>query len=224
MYSRRMSQLNVPLIRQAERSADCGPAALAMLLAYHGVAYDFEELKQELGVYSWGTVTPQLGTYLLKHGFEVEIVTMHPALFSVHSKFEDAASLKTHLQSLEGAMKGEFDPIALMHFIEFVDAGGQITPRVPTFKHIQDEIEAERPVLVPITHWFLHETNSSPRFSIHFNVVTGIDEQAVVVNDPDWGETLGGAHRIERDNFLYALYASAKGGIDDACILKARKR
>ena len=82
-----MSQLNVPLIRQAVMSSDCGPAALAMLLEYYGVEYVFEEMKKELGVYSWGTVAPQLGTYLLKHGFEAEIVTMHPSLFSIQRPF-----------------------------------------------------------------------------------------------------------------------------------------
>lgn len=219
-----MPQLNVPLIRQAKMSSDCGPAALAMLLEYHGVDYDFEEMKKELGVYSWGTVTPQLGTYLLKHGFEVEIVTMHPSLFSIYSKFQDVESLRQYLKSLEGSMKGEFDPIALTHFVEFVECGGLISPRVPTLRDIQQEIEAGRPVLVPITHWFLHETEMPPRFSIHFNIVSGIDEKTVSVNDPDWGEALGGKHQIDRDNFVFALYASAKGGIDDACILKAKKR
>ncbi|MBP7006052.1 hypothetical protein KBB27_02945 [Patescibacteria group bacterium] len=219
-----MIQLNVPLIRQAKMSSDCGPAALAMLLEYHGVGYDFEEMKKGLGVYPWGTVTPQLGTYLLRHGFDVEIITMHPSLFSIHSQFQDADSLKRYLKSLEGSMKGEFDPIALTHFIEFVECGGRISPRVPTLHDIQDEIESGRPVLAPITHWFLHETASLPRFTIHFNIVSGVDNESIFVNDPDWGDTLGGKHQISRENFLYALYASAKGGIDDACILKAQKQ
>ncbi len=219
-----MPQLNVPLIRQAERSSDCGPAAVAMLLEYYGVPTHIEELKKELGVYPWGTVTPQLGTYLLTHGFDVEIVTMHPSLFSIYTHFQDRASLKAHLESLAGSMKGEFDPIALNHFRTFIDSGGVISPRVPTLADIQEEIEAKRPVLVPITHWFLHKTEMPPRFSIHFNIVTGIEEKTVSVNDPDWGDVLGGAHVVDRDHFLYAMYASAKGGIDDACLLKATKR
>lgn len=219
-----MDILPVPLIRQAEESSDCGPACLAMILEFHGVLFDFEEMKRSLGVYQWGTVTPQLGTYLLKNGFAVEIVTMHPALFSLHMKFgDDTQLLRGHLKGLRGKMKGEFDDIALDHFLAFLDAGGVLTPRIPTLKDIEEEMRHQRPVLVPVTHWFLHESDLPPRFSIHFNVITGIDNESVAVNDPDWGDEFGGAHVIDRDAFLFAMYASAKGGIDDACVMKIRK-
>lgn len=218
-----MNHLEVPLIRQAEASSDCGPTCLAMILEYYKMIYDFDEMKKELGVYSWGTVTPQLGIYLLKRGFGVEIMTMHPSLFSLHTQFYDDQSLKDHFESLRINMKGEFDPIALNHFITFLELGGIVTPRIPTLGDIEKEIVAERPVLTPITHWFLHKSDLPPRFSIHFNIVTGIDEKVVSVNDPDWGDEFGGKHEIDRDAFLYAMYASAKGGIDDACIMKIKR-
>ena len=218
-----MKMLPIPIVHQVEESNDCGPACLSMLLEYYKVSFDFEEMKKELGVYAWGTVTPQLGTYLLKRSFEVEIITMHPSLFSLHSSFKNSKQLKEHLRSLKLSMKGEFDPTALDHFIEFIDAGGTVTPRIPLLSDIEEEVSQERPVFVPITHWFLHKTNMSPRFSIHFNIVTGIDGKQVYVNDPDWGVDFGGRHAIQRDAFLYAMYASAKGGIDDACIMKVKK-
>ncbi|MDO8425136.1 MAG: C39 family peptidase [bacterium] len=218
-----MTKLSVPLVRQAEGSSDCGPACLAMLLAYYKVSFSFDEMKKELGTYSWGTVTPQVGTYLLKRGFSVEIITMHPSLFSLFSSFKNTDELKRYLWSLKPLMKGECDPIALDHFLQFVDAGGTITPRVPLMSDIEVEVNEERPVFIPLTHWFLHNTDLPPRFSIHFNVVTGIDQENVYVNDPDWGEEFGGQHAIDRDAFLYAMYASAKGGVDDACIMKVRK-
>lgn len=218
-----MNHLEVPFIRQAEESSDCGPACLAMILEYYQIAYNFDELKKELGVYSWGTVTPQLGRYLLQRGFAVEIVTMHPSLFSLHMRFNSANEIKDHLSSLRNAMKGELDPIALDHFIAFIDAGGTLIPKIPTLRDLEQEVEEKRPVLVPITHWFLHKSDLPPRFSIHFNIVTGINNNTVVVNDPDWGDEFGGQHEIDRDAFLYAMHASAKGGIDDACIMKIKR-
>ncbi len=217
-----MNHLQVPLIRQAKESSDCGPASLAMILEYYKIDYDFEKMKKELGVYSWGTVTPQLGNYLLTRGFAVEIVTMHPLLFSLHMQFSSTSDLKNHLESLRNSMKKEDDSIALDHFIAFINHGGILTPRVPTLEDVEQEIAAKRPVLAPITHWFLHKSNMPPRFSIHFNVITGIDNANVMVNDPDWGDEFGGKHEIDRDAFLYAMYASAKGGIDDACIMKIK--
>lgn len=218
-----MKKLAVPLIRQAQESKDCGPACLAMLLQYYQVPFDLEEMKRELGMYSWGTVTPQLGIYLLKHGFKVEIITMHPLLFSLNSSFSNQKELKAHLLSLKPSMMGEFDPVAIDQFISFIDAGGTVTPRVPILRDVETEIADERPVFVPLTHWFLHNADLSPRFSIHFNVITGIDKKNVAVNDPDWGEAFGGQHEIDRNAFLYSMYASAKGGIDDACVMKVAK-
>lgn len=219
----RMNHLEVPLLRQAEESSDCGPACLAMILEYYAIDYNFEEMKKELGVYSWGTFTPQLGRYLLQHGFAVEIVTTHPSLFSLHMQCNSVHEMQHHLSSIRDTMKGEFDPIALEHFISFIEAGGTLTPRIPRLHDLEQEIEEKRPVLVPITHWFLHKSDLPPRFSIHFNIVTGIDHDTVTINDPDWGEEFGGKHAINRDAFLYAMYASAKGGIDDACIMKIRR-
>jgi ABC-type bacteriocin/lantibiotic exporter with double-glycine peptidase domain len=54
-----------------------------MLLEYYGIEYEYKKLRKEIGVLRWGTSAPQLGSWLLKHGFDVEIVTMHPALFNL---------------------------------------------------------------------------------------------------------------------------------------------
>lgn len=215
-------KLSVPLIKQPENSNDCGVACVAMIADYYGLSLSYSEIKNELGVYQWGTTTPQLGRFFLNHGFEVEIIGLHPALFQSESKFHDHSALIDHLKKMRMVLKDGYDAITIEHFIEFVKEGGKVIPHVPSHEDIASELAADRPVLVPLSHWFLHKTSMLPRFSIHFNVVAGMDEENFIVHDPDWGNDFGGIHTINKDLLMYAVYVSAKGGVDDACIMKIK--
>jgi uncharacterized protein YvpB len=214
-------KLNVPLVRQAEGSPDCGVACLAMLLNYYGVEHDYKKIRKEIGVLRWGTTTPQLGLWLLKHGFDVEIVTMHPKLFNIYSKFSSKRVLLKHLKSFRGKYKKLFDRIALEHFIQFVAAGGTLTPHVPTMSDVKKELKAKRPVMSLLTHWFLHKSKLGPRFTLHFNIISGLDKRFVYVNDPDW-DLMGGAHKHKIEDYMYAVYASAFPALDNASFMKVK--
>lgn len=217
-------KLQVRLIKQPRKSVDCGIACIAMLLDYYGVEYDYKKLRKDIGVLRWGTSSPQLGSWLLRNGFDVEIVTMHPALFNLFSHFETKEALLKHLRSFRGKIKPRLNVIVLEHFIEFVQAGGKVTPRVPTVDDIKKELSAKRPLISLLTHWFLHDSGMKPRFTFHFNVITGIDPKFIYVNDPDWGDELGGQHKHEIGNYLYAMYASAYGALDNASLMIVKKR
>ncbi len=217
-------KLSVPLIKQPTKSNDCGIACLAMLLAYYKIPYSYKDLRRSVKPYSWGTVTPQLGLFLLENGFDVEIVTMHPALFNLSSTFKNEKALIQHFLKLKPSLKNSTDRIAINYFIKFVEAGGTVTPRIPNLSDIEKEISHKRPILSTLTHWFLTNTKLPPRFSIHFNIITGISRNKVMMNDPDWGHPFAGKHIFGAEEYMYAIYASAKGGIDDACLMKVKKK
>lgn len=217
-------KLKIPLVRQPEWSVDCGVACVAMLLEYYGIEYDYKKLRKEIDVLRWGTSAPQLGCWLLKHGFDVEIVTMHPALFTLHSKFKSKKELLKHFKSLRKTIKPRLNAVALEHFIAFVKAGGKITPRIPDVKDVKSELIEKRPIISLLTHWFLHDHKMKPRFTFHFNVISGIDKKYLYSNDPDWGDELGGQHKHAINDYFYAVYASAYGAIDNASFMKVGYR
>lgn len=217
-------KLKIQLIKQPKNSNDCGVACVAMIANYYNLQLKYQDIKNELGVYSWGTTTPQLGLFFLHHGFNVEIVGLHPALFQSGTKFSNQSELMVHLKKMKKVLKDGCDPVTIDHFIKFVKDGGKITPRIPIDNDIETELTASRPVLVPLSHWFLHKTKMLPRFSVHFNVVCGMNKNNFTVNDPDFGNDFGGAHDIEKKLLMYSIYVSAKGGIDDACIMKISQR
>ncbi len=215
-------KLLVPVVLQPPRSSDCGVACIAMLLEYYKISYSYAKLRTELSVYRWGTTMPQLGIWLLKNGFAVEIVTMHPSLFYLTSRFPSSEAVLKHLRSLRRGIRPRLNAIALEHLISFVKLGGVLTPRVPGYGDMRVELAAKRPLVSLLTHWFLQQDSSKPHFTFHFNVVTGLDAKRVFVNDPDWGSP-GGSHAYGQTEYLYAMYASAYGALDNASLMKVRK-
>jgi len=125
-------QLDVPLIRQPKGSAECGIAALAMLLGYHGIKASQEELKQEIALGATGTYSPQLGTCLLKKGFGVEIITLNPRLFTNKDKAKGQKELLLHFQALSAGADTGKKKKALDYFICFMNEGGRIKAKART--------------------------------------------------------------------------------------------
>ena len=212
--------LAVPLVQQPHKSTECGVASVAMVLSYYKIPYDYEVLRTEIVAKEWGTAMPQLGLYLLDKGFSVEIVTVHPSLFAVGSHFSDSQALIDHFRLLEPTLLEPHNSITLQYFIQFVEHGGRVTPRVPVKQDIVDEIAANRPLIAPLSHCFLFETGKMPRFCGHYNVITGIDHEYVYVNDPDWETPFGGQHTHRIEDYIYAMYAGASRAIDNASLMK----
>ena len=92
--------------------------------------------------------------------------------------------------------------------------------QIPDEHDIREEVEAERPLIALLTSLFLTDKNP-PVFNAHFNVITGIDEESVYVQDPLPDE--GGEHRYPIKDYLYGVYASAAADIDNASIIKIKK-
>jgi ABC-type bacteriocin/lantibiotic exporter with double-glycine peptidase domain len=201
-------KLNVPLISQPKNSQDCGIASMAMILKYYTVPFEYDQIKKEIGVFKEGTYAPQLSLFLLKHGFDVSIVTLHPALLNIGHSFKNKTSLLNHLKKMAKTLMGEWNQKAIQFFIRFVQAGGTIIPEVPSEKIIKKEITAGRPVVTCLTHWFLFESNYLPKCTLHFNVITGSDKKYVQVNE----------------HYLYAIHASAQSSIDNACLMLIKKK
>lgn len=57
-----------------------------------------------------------------------------------------------------------------------------------------------------------------PIFNFHLNVITGIDENYIYVNDPLWDER-GGKKKYKKKDFFYGLYASAYADLDNASLM-----
>jgi hypothetical protein len=215
-------RLDVPLIRQKKDSVDCGLAGLSMLMKYYGIDKSISELKKSIKTYEGiGTYAPQLGKYLIENGFKVEIVTMNPYLFTKKFKNKPKKELIKYFEEFYKKNKKESFKEPSRFFKEFLEAGGKLNLRIPDIDDIKKEISNKRPLGALITSNFL--LYDKPSFNFHFNIITGIDNKFIYVNDslPD---KRGGKHKYKINDFMYAIYASAHGDLDNASIIKIKKQ
>ena len=212
--------IDVVMIRKPKDSVFCGIACLKMILEYYGIDISFDKLKNEVKPDSLGTYAPQLGSYLIKNGFDVEIVSMHPALFTNKDKCKNSDEIMVRLNGLSDCLKSERNKKALRYFIDFLKIGGTIKVKSPCKDDISGEINEKRSVLALLTSNFL--VGAKPNFDFNFNVVRGIDDKYVYVNDPSRNEHGGKQKHIVAD-FIYGVHASSYGDMDNGCLIRVMR-
>jgi hypothetical protein len=213
--------LDVPLVTQKKDSVECGLAGILMILKYYGVKKTYEELQREIKTDETGTYSPQLGSYLIGLGFDVEIVTLHPKLFMLADKNLTQEEILQRFNLLHERVKSPKDKENIEKFTEFMKKGGKIKVKIPMIEDVKEEIDQKRPVCALLTSNFL--SGKQPIFNFHFNIITGYDDKNIYVNDPLWDER-GGKKKYAIQDFFYGLYASAYGDADNASLMKVKKR
>lgn len=230
------TKLNVPLVRQAKGSGDCGPACVSMVLKYYNVKNNMNDVGKFIrsinkdinssrypSLKSGYTYSPQLGLYFLKKGYEVELVTFNPWIFNYSDK--QKPNLNKRLEEMYERVKRkkvkEELKVGLRFFIEFLNNGGKLAVKVPDKTDIEDELKNGRPIIALATTNFLYKKQKKQIFNSHFNVITGLDGKYVYVNDPLAGKN-GGKNKYLLSEFLFGIYASASGAPDNACLLKIK--
>jgi hypothetical protein len=215
-------QLNIPVVYQKQGSVDCGPSVLSMWLAYYGKNMPVAKITKQVEVYKGlGTYTPQLGTFMIEQGFNVEIVTLHPDLFTLSDQQLSQKQILERFRSLVKKAKKVSSKRALRFFIQFMEGGGKIKVAIPFAEDVREEIKEKRPLGALLTSNYL--LGNEPRFNFHFNLITGIDAEFVYLNDP-LIDKRGGKQRFKIDEYFYGIYASAYAELDNACLMKARKK
>ena len=205
-------KLDVPLVKQAEDSVDCGLAVVNMITSYHKKNITFAKIKSEIKTDKLGTYNPQLGSYLIKQGFDVEIVTFNPGLFTNQNKGKSKKRLLDHFENLLKTKKVPQAKKVIRYFIKFLKDGGKLTIRIPNEEDIRNEIQNKRPLIAALTSNFFF--GDIPRYNFHFNVATGIDNQFIYANDP-LSDHRGGKHKFPISDYFFAIYASGQGPVDN---------
>ncbi|MDE1848374.1 MAG: hypothetical protein KGH61_05525, partial [Candidatus Micrarchaeota archaeon] len=210
------------LFRQDYKSYDCGPACAKMMLSYYGIERSIAQIKKRVRVHGKiGTFSPQLGSFFIKNGFDVQIVTFNPFIFTNRDrKGLSKVQLIKRFSELRKKLDKRDNKLACKYYIEYLRLGGRIRIRIPSKSDIEGEIRAGRPTIVPLTSKFLRW--HKPRFNSHFNVVTGIDRKMIYVNDPV-ADSSGGRKTHNADDFMFGIYANAFGAADNCSIIKIRR-
>jgi len=212
--------LNVPFIRQEKDTYVCVLAALGMTLQYHGhdVSIDDLESDEDAKAENMGAI----GVYLLKHGFDAEVVMFHPRLFTLRDRGKSGDALVEHFNARIGHPENiAGDDNVLKWLIRFLEHGGKVTVKIPQEDDIRAEIEAGRPLLVTTDTNFLYGTQATNY--LHANVIEGIDDDFIYVTDSMWDER-GGHHRHGKSEYMFGIHMSTHGNFNNGSLLKVIPR
>jgi len=208
--------LDVPLIRQEKDSYVCVLASLSMILQFHGWDVSIADLENDED--ARGTDMGAIGTYLLKQGFDAEIVMFHPRLLTNKDKGKSGSRLIEHFKAKIGHPDNiKWDDDVLGYLVGFLEYGGKVTTRIPDVNDIREEIKAKRPLLVTTDTNFLYGTRAG--YFLHANVITGIDDRYVYVNDSLWDER-GGKHKHLISDYMFGIYMATHGNFNNGSLLK----
>ncbi|VVB73539.1 Peptidase_C39 like family protein [uncultured archaeon] len=232
MGSERMgARLDVPLVRQPYKSNICGFAGLSMIYKFYGMDASVSDLKSRIELHPIGTYAPQLGLDLLSNDFDVDIVTYNPYLVCKAYQNLSQEGLLKEFEARYRKVRLKRKPayakikLALRYFIDFMNAGGRVTVKLPDRSDITGEIDSGRPMAALLTTRFLN--SKRPVFNFHFVVVTGYSGDTVYTNDPLWRpgkKENWGVSSLTFDELSYAITASAFGDLDNACLIKIRRK
>lgn len=215
--------LSVPLILQEDNSVECGLACLKMLYDYYDISVTVDELRRDTPIISVGTYTPHLAQHLKKMGFDTEVVIQNPRIFRVEDKQRNQSQLLHVLQSrLDDQEISQGGRDGIKAFIKYMEDGGKLRIGIPTLVEIRTETDAGRPVIALIQNaaWYTRVPGRPFSDVFHLVVVTGVDDSYVYVNDPQW--KFGGQAKYSHTEFLFALYSSSFGDVDNGSIILSR--
>lgn len=223
-------ELDVPMIVQKENER-YGLAAVEMVLKYYGA--DITPLENFLKEHEGGTDIAQLGRAFMKYGFEAEIMTCHPRLFDMHDQGLSPEEIYAHIDKMtQFDLKRRHDRITLEHFLTYLDEGGKITIKAPSFDIVKRELDAGRPSIGNVTTNFTFR--GQPMRNSHFVVFIGHKGKKLILNDPNVTHTQGtlgpknvysGHEKIKGQWIFGGLYADQTNeAIDEGAVLFIRRK
>lgn len=199
-------KLNVPSYQQSPWSADCGLLCIKMLLEYYCEKVDIEQLRNDIKIDSTGICFWEIGSFLLKKGFKVTLITRDPKLFSKKDFDYPPKDFWEFFQDENNFwLKTKDDFESFYYLKKFIKAWWKIEIKVPDTSDIKKALLNNNLIISIMTYKFL--VHDRAKFDFHYNLVTGINNTEVMVNDP--GSTYWGELKYPINDFLYSVYATA---------------
>jgi hypothetical protein len=213
--------IDVPLIHQTKGLNECWLACLQMILWYYNINTSIEQIREEVKTREniW-TYLPQLWCFLLKNEFQVEIITMNPHIFTKTMVNMSQNQILCHLIWLaDDITKVNYGEV-INWFIQYMKLGWLIKIKIPSINDIRVEISHNRPAVSLYTPNFL--AYDQPKFNFHLSVITGIDNENILINDP-YPSDKWWRQSYWINDFMYALYASSYWDADNWSIMTIKR-
>ncbi len=181
-----------------------------MVMEYFGDKVSFNELLKHVKVYKrLGTWIADDGKIALKYGYKVFFSHHNSKLLNKETENlteKDVNKLEKYLKEIKGGKykKPSLKKGEIKKDIEFIQAGGKFSTKVPPLSTIDKYLKKKIPVIVVLNNksWKGEPDNESN----HCVVVVGKEKNHYMINNPlpEYKKP----YRMDRDKFLHAWYWS----------------
>jgi hypothetical protein len=207
-----MKKIDIEVFFQKNKSQDCGPVCVQMVLNHFGYFKKLTEIIAGMSYQPGGTYIYDNGLVALKEGLQVELVTANPLLFTQENRKEmkKKGALITHLKKIEKKKPKHSVPLSL--FRSFIDNAGKATIEIPELEHIRKALDKDKLVIAFLYGQALGKNEGG----FHSIVVTGYKKGHVHINNPGKRSRQGW---FTVEDFLYALHSSTCVDVDNGSLL-----
>lgn len=178
-------KLNVPLIAQID-NYDCSIASLKMLLEFYGNYIEYEDLKNRLTQYvnKKERHIEASAILLVELGYQVYFVNYNKTVLGdnlLNLTEKDLPTFKSALDSIKES-GNEFKKTKIKLATDFIEKGGHISTFPPDPNLFIDSLSRGNPVILCVKLSILR--NSSEAKGNHYIVLTGVENDDLLINDP----------------------------------------
>lgn len=170
-----MPSIDIPAFKQPKDSVLCGPTCVRMILAHYGIKVGLKKIVSDMRMIKTGTYITDLGSSLLNYGFYTEVKFwlpgMEPQWFGTQDKNDLRRILKTKLRNIH---RREWDACR-GKLLKYVEAGGILKLEPIMFSDIQEEILAQRPLILSINSRVMDARGRADRG--HFIAINSLTEE-----------------------------------------------
>lgn len=192
---------------------DCGPVCVQMVLESFGISVELKDLVSRLEYGESGTSAYDNGVLLLSEKLKVKAITAQPLLFSPDT-IPEIKTRKDFAKIINArAEKVPSDKPILDTLTKFLQEDGEMVLEIPTFKHIQETIDASGLIIALLYGKAL----GSEEGGYHFVVVNGYRDEEVFITNPSPKSQKQGWFPVS--DFLYAVHTSTTKEVDNGTLL-----
>lgn len=222
-----MKLLPIKQLYQKEKSLDCGPVCVQMILEYFGIKKELSEIIAVLDYDQVGTTIFQNAQIFIQNNIKTVNINNNPLLFSYnYDKLQankDNFQKMTNTQVLEliNQKKEKLEKYSktLGEMEDYLKNGGQINIKTPQFSEIKSAIDENKPIIALVFSY------REKGIFHHFVIVNGYDTikdknddavEMVFVTDPS---KMGKTGWFPASDFIFWLHASTLADIDNGSLL-----
>ncbi|MEX1014903.1 MAG: hypothetical protein WDZ80_07145 [Candidatus Paceibacterota bacterium] len=203
------NKIKVPIFHQPEKSITCSIASLKMIMDYYEDKIPFKELTESLKewINSKEIHIEGVAIYLAKRGYEVNFIHHSPSIVTENLNNiteKDVEKLKLELKSIPNEDKFYFRKKKISLGIDYINAGGKLSTKIPTLDLIDNNIKKDIPTIICVNLgiWDLNPKATNN----HYVVVVGKEKDKYLINDPR--PKLKSPYKKDKDNLLMSWYRS----------------